>query len=282
MEKLITIFSFTKTFYEAYYQNLPLDNYPALLQKLLNFDIINIVKANEANAKEKAKLWQQETTLNFERICKIGITQSNELNLNIESSKLWGCSFMRVLRLFNERNFYVANCLSNNNSFEDNENLIKSQIKLEAFKNVSLVLSIEESISETYIPTTKLNENIELKPPIIIEKKYLERFINSLNNFVLENSKDNLLKLLRGEKINEAIKFSCPANSVITFFKERHTEQVIVSSKADIVKFISSYFMFKNKNTQEFAYPKLENIKNYLTRTLPPSGTSITIPFIES
>ncbi|WBX96044.1 hypothetical protein [Chryseobacterium gambrini] len=231
MEKLITIFSFTKIFYEAYHQNLPLHNYPASLQELLNFDVINLIKTNEADANKKVESWQQEAALNIERIGKIGTIQSDELNLNIEPSKLWGCSFMRAIRIFNERNFYITNCLTKKKSFEDDENLIKSQIKLEAFKNVSLVLYIEEPISETYVPTRKLDETIELKPPIInIQKEYLERFINSLDNFVLENSKDNLLKLFRGEKINEAIKFSCPANSVITFFKDRHTEQVIVSS----------------------------------------------------
>jgi hypothetical protein len=282
LEKLITIFSFTNSFYEAYHLNLPLDNYPSLLQGLLNLDIISLVRDNEDKAIEKANLWQEEANRNFDRIGKIGIIPSTELNLSIKPSKLWDCSFMRVLRVFNERNFYVASCLSNKNSFKENENLIKSQIKLEAFRNVPLELYIDKSKSEFPNPTDHLNEHVELKPQIIIQEKYLERFIDSLDNFTLGNSKNNLLKIFRGEKVNEAIKFSCPANSVIMFFKDRHTEQVIVSSKADIVKFISSYFMFKNKNTQEFTYPKLENIKNYLTRTSPPSGTSITIPFVES
>lgn len=278
MEKLITIFSFTNSFYEAYHQNLPLDNYPSLLQGLLNLDIISLVRDNEDKAIEKANLWKEEANRNFDRIGKIGVVQSTELNLSIKPSKLWDCSFMRVLRVFNERNFYVASCLSDKNSFKENENLIKSQIKLEAFRNVPLELYIDKSTTHTYL----LNEHVELKPLIIIQEKYLERFIDSLDNFTLGNSKNNLLKIFRGEKINEAIKFSCPANSVIMFFKDRHTEQVIVSSKADIAKFISSYFMFKNKNTKEFTYPKLENIKNYLTRTSPPSGTSTTIPFVES
>lgn len=282
MEKLIIIFSFTKTFYEAYHQKLPLDNYPELLQELLNLDIISFIKDNEDKAIEKANFWQEEAYRNFDRIGKIGIAPSTELNLDSEPSELWDCSFMRAVRVFNERNFYVASCLSNKKSLKENENLIKSQIKLEAFRNLPLELYIDKSKNELQNPTDHLNENFELKPSIIIQEKYLERFINSLDNFTLGNSKKNLLKIFRGENITEDIKFSCPANSVIKFFKDRHTEQIIVSSKADIAKFISTYFMFKKKQTEEFAYPKLENIKNYLTRTLPPSGTSTIIPFVES
>ncbi|WP_294266728.1 hypothetical protein [uncultured Chryseobacterium sp.] len=280
MENLITIFSFTKTFYEAYYQNLPLDNYPELLQELLNFNIINIVKANEAIANEKAKLWQQEATLNFERIGKIGITQSNELNLNIESSKLWGCSFMRVLRLFNERNFYVANCLSNNNSFEDNENLIKSQIKLEAFKNISLELYIDKPKSNLKNPTDHINENSKAKPFIIIQEKYLDRFIKSLDIFVLESSKKNFSKLINRENIAEGIKFSCSANSVITFFREMHDKRVIISSKAISKQFIHNYFLFENKKENKFEHTSFGNITAYLTRSTPP-GVSTKITFID-
>ncbi|WP_353150594.1 hypothetical protein [Chryseobacterium sp.] len=282
LEKLITIFSFTKSFYEAYHQNLPLDNYPALLQGLLNLDIINLIQDNEDKAIQKADLWKEEANRNFDRIGKIGIVPSTELNLNIKPSKLWDCSFMRVLRIFNERNFYVANCLSNKKSFKENENLIKSQIKLEAFRNAPLELNINKSKDELQNPTNHINENFEPKPSIIIQEKYLESFINSLDNFTLGDSKNNLLKIFKGENMTEDIKFSCPANSVIKFFKDRHTEQIIVSSKADIAKFISTYFKFKKKQKEEFDYPKLENIKNYLTRTLPPSGTSTTIPFVES
>ncbi|WP_265131740.1 hypothetical protein [Chryseobacterium oranimense] len=282
MKKLITIFSFTKLFHEAYRQNSPLDNFSVQLQELINIDIIELIEANKARASEKSNAWQEEAYRNFERIGKIGITPSTELNLDNEPSELWDCSFMRALRIFNERNFYVTNCLSNKKSFKENENLIKSQIKLEVFRNLPLELYIDKSKSELQNPTDHLNENFELKPSIIIQEKYLERFINSLDNFTLGNSKNNLLKIFRGENITEDIKFSCPANSVIKFFKDRHTEQIIVSSKADIAKFISTYFMFKKKQTQEFAYPKLENIKNYLTRSLPPSGTSTTIPFVES
>lgn len=282
MEKLITIFSFTKSFYEAYYQNLPLDNYPTLLQGLLKLDIISLVQDNEDKAIQKADLWKEEANQNFDRIGKIGIAPSTELNLNIKPSKLWDCNFMRVLRIFNERNFYVASCLSNKKSFKENENLIKYQIKLEAFRNVPLELHIDKSKSELQNPTDHHNENFELKPPIIIQEKYLERFINSLDNFTLGSSKNNLLKIFRGENIAEGIKFSCPANSVIKFFKDRHTEQVVVSNKSDIAKFINKNFMFRNRKTGEFAYPKLENITNYLTRTSPPSGVSTIIPFIES
>lgn len=271
MEKLITIFSFTKTFYEAYHQKLPLNNYPKLLQELLNLDIISFIKDNEDKALEKADFWQEEAYRNFERIGKIGIPPSNELNLDIEPSKLWDCSFMRVLRMFNERNFYIASCLSNKKSFENNENLIKSQIKLEPFKNVSLELFFDEPKSELKRHIEQINENSKTQPCIIIQEKYLERFIKSLDIFILKDSKKNLPKLLNGENVSEGIKFSCPANSVITFFKEMHKKEVIVSSKAISKQFIHNYFLFENKkNKNEFKHPSLNNITNYLTRETAP------------
>ncbi|WP_294322687.1 hypothetical protein [uncultured Chryseobacterium sp.] len=271
MEKLIIIFSFTKTFYEAYHQKLPLDNYPELLQELLNLDIISFIKNNEDKAIEKAIFWQEEAYRNFDRIGKIGIPPSNELNLDIEPSKLWDCSFMRVLRMFNERNFYIASCLSNKKSFESNENLIKSQIKLEPFKNVSLELFFDEPKSELRRHMEQINENSKTQPCIIIQEKYLERFIKSLDIFILKDSKKNLPKLLNGENVSEGIKFSCPANSVITFFKEMHKKEVIVSSKAISKQFIHNYFLFENKkNKNEFKHPSLNNITNYLTRETAP------------
>ncbi|HCN48169.1 MAG TPA: hypothetical protein DIT10_03615 [Chryseobacterium sp.] len=282
MEKLITIFSFTKSFYEAYHQNLPLDNYSALLQGLLNLDIISLVRDNEDKAIEKANLWKEEAYRNFDRIGKIGIVPSTELNLNIEPSKLWNCSFMKVLRIFNERNFYVANCLSNKNSFENNENLIKSQIKLEAFKNISLELYIDKPKSELQNPTDHINENSKAKPLIIIQEKYLDRFIKSLDIFILERSKKNFSKLINGENISESIKFSCPANSVITFFREMHDKRVIISSKAVSKQIIHTNFLFENQKSKakEFKYPSLNNITNYLTRETPPKVLTKII-FIE-
>lgn len=99
----------------------------------------------------------------------------------------------------------------------------------------------------------------------------MERFIKSLDIFILEDSKKNLPKLLNGENISEGIKFSCPANSVITFFKEMHNEKVIVSSKAVSKQFIHNYFLFENKkNKNEFKNPSLNNITNYLTRETAP------------
>lgn len=278
MEKLIRIFSFTKSFYEAYHQNLPLDNYPVLLQGLLNIDIISLVSNNEDKAIEKANLWQEEANRNFDRIGKIGVVPSTELNLSIEPSKLWDCSFMRVLRLFNERNFYVANCLSNNNSFEDNENLIESQIKLEAFKNISLELYIDKSKSEFQNHTDHLDENSKAKALIIIQGKYLDRFIKSLDIFILENSKKNFSKLINGENISEGIKFSCPANSVITFFREMHDKKVIISSKAISKQFIYNYFLFEKEN--KFERTSFGNITAFLTRSTPP-GVLTKITFIE-
>lgn len=265
------IFGFPKFFHEAYNQKLPLNNFPLKLEELLNLDVINLVRENEDKAIEKAGFWQEEAYRNFERIGKIGIPPSNELNLDIEPSKLWDCSFMRVLRMFNERNFYIASCLSNKKTFENNENLIKSQIKLEPFKNVSLELFFDEPKSELKRHIEQINENSKAQPCIIIQEKYLERFIKSLDIFILEDSKKNLPKLLNGENISEGIKFSCPANSVITFFKEMHNEKVIVSSKAVSKQFIHNYFLFENKkNKNEFKNPSLNNITNYLTRETAP------------
>lgn len=282
MEKLITIFSFTKSFYEAYHQNLPLDNYPTLLQGLLKLDIISLVQDNEDKAIQKADLWKEEANQNFDRIGKIGIAPSTELNLNIKPSKVWNCSFMRVLRIFNERNFYVASCLSNKKSFKDNENLIKSQIKLEAFKNISLELYTDKPESELQNPTVRINENSKAKPFIIIQEKYLDRFIKSLDIFILESSKKNFSKLINGENIIEGIKFSCPANSVITFFREMHDKRVIISSKAISKQIIHNNFLFENQKSKakEFKHPSLNNITNYLTRETPP-GVLTKITFID-
>lgn len=282
MEKLITIFSFTKSFYEAYHQNLPLDNYPTLLQGLLKLDIISLVQDNEDKAIQKADLWKEEANQNFDRIGKIGIAPSTELNLNIKPSKLWDCSFMRVLKIFNERNFYVASCLSNKKSFKDNENLINSQIKLEAFKNISLELYIDKPKGELQNPTEHINENSKAKPLIIIQEKYLDRFIKSLDIFILESSKKNFSKLINGENISEGIKFSCPANSVITFFREMHDKRVIISSKAISKQIIHNNFLFENQKSKakEFKYPSLNNITNYLTRETPP-GVLTKITFID-
>ncbi|WP_336687666.1 hypothetical protein [Chryseobacterium bernardetii] len=282
LQNLSYIFNFSKIFYESYHKKLPLINFPRTLEKLINTDIIQLTKSSELHILDKANIWMEEAYLNFERISKIGVEANKKLILELVPNKIQDSSFIQALTAFNERNYNIANCLVNKKSLIDNENLIKSQIKLEAFRNLSLELYIDKSKSELQNLTDHLNENFELKPSIIIQEKYLERFINSLDNFTLGNSKNNLLKIFRGENITEGIKFSCPANSVIKFFKDRHTEQIIVSSKADIAKFISTYFMFKKKQTQEFAYPKLENIKNYLTRSLPPSGTSTIIPFVES
>jgi len=282
LEKLTTIFNFTKLFHEAYQLDLPLDNFPIMLQELITIDITELVKSNKVKSSTKTDLWKEEAYRNFDRIGKIGIEPSNVLNLDIEPSELWDSSFMRVLRTFNERNFHVANCLHDKKSFEDNDNLIKSQIKLMSFIDLPLLLPALKGQRSSSALMEESREKAEPKPSIIIQEQYLERFIKSLSNFTLENSRDNLSKLLKGENITEGIKFSCPANSVIKFFRERHNEHIIASSKTDIAKYIHTFFLFRNNKTKEFCYSKPENIKNYLTRTTPPSGALTTIPFVES
>ncbi|SEH40957.1 hypothetical protein SAMN05421593_3864 [Chryseobacterium culicis] len=279
LKKLITIFSFIKLFHEAYRQNLPLDNFLIQLQELINIDIIELIEANKAKASEKANAWQEEAYRNFERIGKIGIEHSNGLNLDIEPNPLWDCSFMRALRTFNERNFYVANCLSNKKTFEDNDNLIKSQMRLMVFKNVSLILPSDKPAKESTNNTDFSTESKESKFSPKIQEKYLDRFISSLVLHTLDNnSKDNLIKLLKGDDIKEPIVFSCSANSVIYFFRQMHEEEIILTPKSISGKFIQQHFMFKWRG--KLAFPKDDSIKNYLTRT-EPSSVSHKIILVE-
>ncbi|PWN60439.1 hypothetical protein [Chryseobacterium viscerum] len=279
MKKLITIFSFTKLFHEAYRQNSPLDNFLIQLQELINIDITELIEANKARASEKANAWQEEAYRNFERIGKIGIEHSNELNLDIEPNTLWDCNFMRALRTFNERNFYVASCLSNKKTLEDNDNLIKSEIRLMVFKNVSLILPsdrpVEESTNHIDLPIDSNKSKFSPK----IQEKYLDRFINSIVIHTLDNkSKDNLIQLLKGAHIKEPIEFSCAANSVIYFFRQMHEEGKILTPKSISGKFIQQHFMFKWRG--KFDFPKDDSIKNYLTRK-EPSSVSHKIILVE-
>ena len=237
------------------------------LQELINLNIIELVEVNTSKASEKANLWQEEAFRNFERIGKIGIEPSNDLNLNIEPNTLWDCSFMRVLRTFNERNFYVARCLSNKKPLEDNENLIKSQMRLKLFKNIPLILPFHEPLKEPSNPIEFIIESKESKNSLKIQEKYLDRFINSLLFNTLNHSKQNLIQLLKGVNIKEPIEFSCPANSVIYFFRQMHEEGKIITPKAISGKFIQQHFMFKWRG--KFDFPKDDNIKNYLTRKEP-------------
>lgn len=238
------------------------------LQELINIDITQLVKSNEVKANEKAGLWKEEAFRNIERIGKIGIEPSNELKLDIKPSTLWDCSFMRVLRTFNERNFYVASCLSNKKPLEDNDNLIKSQIRLMVFKNVSLILPSDKPVKESTNHTDSPTESKESKFSPKIQEKYLDRFISSLVVHTLDNSsKNNLMKLLKGGDIKEPIEFSCSANSVIYFFRQMHEDGKILTPKSTSGKFIQQHFMFKWRG--KFDFPKDDSIKNYLTRKEP-------------
>jgi|GEM_PF-3451863 len=282
LQNLSYIFNFSKTFYESYHKKLPLINFPSTLEKLINIDIIHLTKSAEIHILDKANIWMEEAYLNFERISKIGMAPSKKLILELVPNKIQDSSFIQALIAFNERNYNITNCLVNKKSLTDNENLIKSQIKLDAFKGIPLLLPCDELAKKTSSNTQQqpIQDSFS-KHNLQIQKKYIDRFINSLLVYTLDDSKEDLKKLLQGNGIVKPIMFSCPANSVIKFFRERHDDDVIISSKSITKQFIHTFFLFENNKTKIYQHPSLSNIKNFLTRETPQSGTLTKIVFIE-
>lgn len=282
LQNLSYIFNFSKIFYESYHKKLPLVNFPSTLEKLIKTDIIQLTKSAELHILDKANIWMEEAYLNFERISKIGVEASKKLTLELVPIKIQDSSFIKALTAFNERNYNIANCLVNKKSLTDNENLIKSQIKLDAFKGIPLQFPCDESVKKTSINTHQQPIQDKLsKHNLQIQQKYIDRFINSLLVHTLDDSKEDLKRLLQGNGMVKPIMFSCPANSVIKFFRERHEDDIIISSKSTTKQFIHTFFLFENNKTKIYQHPSLSNINNFLTRETPPSGTLKKIIFIE-
>ncbi|WP_426276194.1 hypothetical protein ACN9MN_14950 [Chryseobacterium sp. S-02] len=281
LQNLSYIFNFSKTFYESYHKKFPLINFPSILEKLINIDVIQLIKSAEIHILDKANIWMEEAYLNFQRISKIGTEPSKKLILELVPNKIQDSSFIQALTAFNERNYNIANCLVNKKSLIDNENLIKSQIKLDTFKNISLLLPHDELKKTSSNTQQQLIQDKLSKHNLQIQQKYIDRFINSLLVYTLDDSKEDLKMLLQGHNIFKPIEFSCPANSVIKFFRERHEDGVIISSKSNTREFIHAFFLFKNNKTKIYQHSSLSNIKNFLTRETPQSGTLIKIVFIE-
>ncbi|WP_080778072.1 hypothetical protein [Chryseobacterium phocaeense] len=282
LQNLSYIFNFSKIFYESYHKNLPLINFPSTLEKLIDIDIIQLIKSDEIHIRDKANIWMEEAYLNFQRISKVGTEPSKKLILELVPNKIQDSSFIQALTAFNERNYNIANCLVNKKSLIDNENLIKSQIKLDAFKGIPLLLPCDELVKKISSNTYQQPSQDKLsKHNLQIQQKYIDRFINSLLVYTLVDSKEDLKKLLQGHNIFKPVEFSCPANSVITFFRERHEDGIIISSKSITKQFIHTFFLFENKKTKIYQHPSLSNIINFLTRETPQSGTLKKIIFIE-
>lgn len=251
-----------------------------MLEELISIDIIRLINHSSNLSIEKVNLFKEEAIRNFDRISKLGTELSNELTLETNPNTLQDSTYIKALKIFNERNYYVVNCLSKNKSLEKDENLIKSQEKLSVFKKVSLALPNFDIESNEPKKLFQIDETVEGKPKLEIQPKYLDRFIKSLSVHTIDsNSKDNLIKLLQGQSISEPIKFSCPANSVITFFKEMNESGILLNSKTVSGKFIQSNFLFKWRSN--FSYPKESNIKNFLTRSEPPSKVTQKIFLVE-
>ncbi len=281
LQNLSYIFNFSKIFYESYHKKVPLINFPSTLEKLINTDIIPLIKSSELHIIDKANIWMEEAYLNFERISKIGVEANKKLILELVPNKIQDCSFIQALTAFNERNYNIANCLVNKKSLIDDENLIKSQIKLDAFKGISLIFPHDELSKTSNNAQQHQNQDKPLKYNLQIQHIYLDRFINSLLIHTLDDSKENLKKLLQGNYLVKPIMFSCPANSVIKFFRERHEDGVIISSKSDTKQLIHTFFLFKNNKTKIYQQSSLSNITNFLTRKTSQSGTLTKIIFIE-
>lgn len=281
LQNLSYIFNFSKIFYESYHKKLPLINFPSTLEKLINTDIIQLTKSSELHILDKANIWMEEAYLNFERISKIGVEANKKLILELVPNKLQDSSFIQALTAFNERNYNIANCLVNKKSLIDNENLIKSQIKLDAFKGISLIFPYDEISKTSNNAQQHLNQDKPSQYNFQIQHIYLDRFINSLLIHTLDDSKEDLKKLLQGNHMVKPIMFSCPANSVIKFFRERHEDGAIISNKSITKEFIHAFFLFKNTKTKIYQHSSLSNIINFLTRETPQSGTLTKIIFIE-
>ncbi|UPQ75289.1 hypothetical protein [Chryseobacterium nepalense] len=281
LQNLSYIFNFSKIFYESYHKKVPLINFPSTLEKLINTDIIQLIKSSELHIIDKANIWMEEAYLNFERISKIGVEANKKLILELVPNKIQDCSFIQALTAFNERNYNIANCLVNKKSLIDNENLIKSQIKLDAFKGISLLFPYDEIPKTSNNTQQHQNQDKPLKYNLQIQHIYLDRFTNSLLIHTLDDSKEDLKKLLQGHYMVKPIKFSCPANSVIKFFRERHEDGVIINSKSNTKEFIHAFFLFKNNKTKIYQQSSLSNITNFLTRKTSQSGTLTKIIFIE-
>ncbi|UQB69450.1 hypothetical protein [Epilithonimonas zeae] len=273
MKNIIENFTFAKLFYDAFTLKMPLHNFPASLQNLISLDILDLVSCDRDVMINNCQIWKDEAFRNIERIGKLGSTKTEKKLLILESNTMQDSTFVKALKLFNERNFYILSSFIKNIPYENNHLLIKTQMLLSAYIGINLTLP-QEKCNNNYVINSE--DQLELNPnsnTLIIQEKYLQSFIDSLSIYAFDiESKNKLKSLLTRQAIHTDIKFSCPANSVINFFKRMIDIEVIVSNKEVAGKFIQTHFLFGKKDN--FKHTSNNNIINYLKRSSSPAVLS--------